>query len=101
MLDAPFLDMATMPIDSREPQLDGTVVPGATNDLKDLLDRSRRDAQWAKVLFRRADLVVFRDSFHRSTAGEVEQMLRSDGRPWMKCVQRDWLYFCRAEDSHP
>jgi hypothetical protein len=101
MLDAPFLDMATMPIDSQGPQLDGTVVPGATNDLKDLLDRSRRDPQWAKVLFRKADLVVFRDSFHRSTAGEVEQMLRSDGRPQMKCVQRDWLYFCRAEDSQP
>jgi hypothetical protein len=101
MLDAPFLDMATMPIDSRGPQLDGTVVPGATNDLKDLLDRSRRDPQWAKVLFRKADLVVFQDSFRRSTAGEVEQMLQRDGRSRMKCVQRDWLYFCRAEDSRP
>jgi hypothetical protein len=96
MLDAPFLDMATMPIDTRRPQLDGTVVPGATNDLKDLLDRSRRDPQWAMVVFRKADLVVFQDSFHMSTAGEAEQMLQRDGRPRMKCVQRDWLYLCRA-----
>jgi hypothetical protein len=101
MLDAPFLDMATMPIDTRGPQLAGTVVPGATNDLKDLLDRSRRDPQWAKVLFRKAELVVFRDSFHNSSAAAAEQMLQRDGRPRMKCSQRDWLYFCRAEDSQP
>lgn len=97
MLDAPFLDMATMPIDTRAPQLEGTVVPGATNDLKDLLDRSRRDPQWAKVLFRKADLVVFRDEFHISSAAAAQQMLREDGRPQMKCIERDWLYFCRAD----
>jgi hypothetical protein len=97
MLDAPFLDMATMPIDTREPQLEGTVVPGATNDLKDLLDRSRRDPHWAKVLLRNADLVVFRDSFHKSSVVAAQQMLQADGRPRMRCVERDWLYFCRAE----
>ncbi len=97
MLDAPFLDMATMPIDTRAPQLEGTVVPGATNDLKDLLDRSRRDPQWAKLLFRNADLVVFRDSFHMSSVLAVQQMLQADGRPRMRCVERDWLYLCRAE----
>jgi hypothetical protein len=96
MLDAPFLDMSTMPIDTRAPQLDGTVVPGATNDLKDLLDRSRQDAGWAQVLFRKADLVVFRDSFHVSSTSAVEQMLHRDGRPEMKCTQRDWLYLCRV-----
>jgi hypothetical protein len=101
MLDAPFLDMATMPIDSREPQLDGTVVPGATNDLQDLLDRSQRDPQWGKVLFRKADLVVFRDSFHMLSAASAEQMLQRDGRPRMRCVQRDWLYFCRADGLLP
>lgn len=101
MLDAPFLDMATMPIDTREPQLEGTVVPGATNDLKDLLDRSKRDPQWAKVLFRKADLIVFRDSFHMSSTAAAQQMLREAGRSEMKCAQRDWLYFCRAEALKP
>jgi hypothetical protein len=97
MLDAPFLDMSTMPIDTRAPQLDGTVVPGATNDLKDLLDRSKQDPAWAKVLFEKADLVVFRDDFHISSTSAVEQMLLRDGRPQMKCMQRDWLYLCRVE----
>ena len=101
MLDAPFLDMATMPIDTRAPQLEGTVVPGAANDLKDLLDRSRRDPQWAKVLFRKADLVVFRDEFHMSSAAKAQQMLHDDGRPRMKCVERDWMYFCRADVFQP
>lgn len=99
MLDAPFLDMSTMPIDTRAPQLDGTVVPGATNDLTDLLDRSRQDPGWAKVLFRKADLVVFRDSFHVSSTSAVEQMLHRHGRPEMKCTQRDWLYLCRVARS--
>jgi hypothetical protein len=99
MLDAPFVDMSTMPIDSRMPQLDGTVVPGATNDLKDLLDRSREDPRWAMVLFRKADLVVFGDSFYRSSAAAVEQKLQSDGRPGMRCLRRDWMYFCRADGS--
>jgi hypothetical protein len=97
MLDAPFLDMSTMPIDSRQPQLDGTVVPGATNDLTDLLDRSRQDPQWAKILFARAGLVVFRDPFHISSTSAVEQILHRNARPQMKCRQRDWLYFCRAD----
>jgi hypothetical protein len=101
MLDGPFLDMATMPIDTRAPQLEGTVVPGATNDLKDLLDRSRRDPQWARVLFRKADLVVFRDEFHMSSAEMAQQMLHDDGRPRMTCVARDWMYFCRADDFQP
>jgi hypothetical protein len=99
MLDAPFLDMSTMPIDVRKPQLDGTVVPGATNDLVDLLDRSRRDPRWARVLFRQADLVVFRDSFHVSSAAAMQQKLHDDGRPQMQCAQRDWMYFCRADGS--
>jgi hypothetical protein len=99
MLDAPFLDMSTMPIDSRGPQLEGTVVPGATNDLKDLLDRSRQDPRWAQVLFRDADLVIFRDGFHVSSVSAVQEMLRRDGRPQMRCVQRDWLYFCRADGA--
>jgi hypothetical protein len=98
MLDAPFLDMSTMPIDSRQPQLDGTVVPGATNDLTDLLDRSRQDPQWAKILFARAGLVVFRDPFHISSTSAVEQILHRNARPQMKCRQRDWLYFCRADE---
>ena len=101
MLDAPFLDMATMPIDTRGPQLEGTVVPGATNDLKDLLDRSKRDPQWGKVLFRKADLIVFRDSFHMSSTAAAAQMLHEAGRPEMRCAQRDWLYFCRAETFKP
>jgi hypothetical protein len=99
MLDAPFLDMSTMPIDTRAPQLDGTIVPGATNDLTDLLDRSRQDPGWAKVLFRKADLVVFRDSFQVSSTSAVEQMLHRHGRPEMKCMQRDWLYLCRVARS--
>ena len=101
MLDAPFLDMATMPIDTQAPQLEGTVVPGATNDLKDLLDRSKRDPQWAKVLFRKADLVVFRDQFHMSSVAKAQQMLHDVGRPRMTCVERDWMYFCRADDFQP
>jgi hypothetical protein len=99
MLDAPFLDMSTMPVDSRGPQLEGTVVPGATNDLKDLLDRAKQDPRWASVLFRNADLVVFRDTFHRSSVSAVQQKLQRDGRPQMRCVGQDWLYFCRAEDQ--
>lgn len=95
MLDAPFLDMSTMPIDTRRPQLEGTVVPGATNDLLDLLKRSKRDPEWAKVLFAGADLVVFRDEFHKSSASDLEQKLHEDGRSQMRCTQRDWLYFCR------
>jgi hypothetical protein len=95
MLDAPFLDMATMPIDTRRPQLEGTVVPGATNDLVDLLDRARRDPQWARVLFAEADLVLFHDEFHKSSASALEEKLHRDGKPAMRCIQRDWLYFCR------
>ncbi len=95
MLDAPFLDMSTMPIDTRRPQLEGTVVPGATNDLVDLLKRSRRDPQWAKVLFGGADLVVFRDEFHKSSASIIQQKLHQNGKPQMRCTQQDWLYFCK------
>jgi hypothetical protein len=95
MLDAPFLDMSTMPIDTRRPQLEGTIVPGATNDLLDLLKRSKRDPEWAKVLFAGADLVVFRDEFHTSSASDLEQKLHENGRSQMRCTQRDWLYFCR------
>jgi hypothetical protein len=77
------------------PQLGGTVVPGATNDLVDLLKRSRRDPQWVKALFGGADLVVFRDEFHKSSALAVEQKLHANGRPQMRCAGQDWLYFCR------
>ncbi len=95
MQDAPFLDMSTMPIDTRRPQLEGTVVPGATNDLLDLLKRSRRDPEWGKVLFAGADLVVFHDDFRKSSPSTMDQTLHEDGKPQMHCTPRDWLYFCR------
>jgi hypothetical protein len=95
MLDAPFLDMATMPIDTRQPQFQGTVVPGATNDLDDLVKRAKHDPQWARILFIGADLVLFRDAFHRSSPLEMQQHLHQNGKPQMRCVQQDWLYFCR------
>jgi hypothetical protein len=95
MLDAPFLDMSTMPIDTRLPQLEGTVVPGATNNLVDLLERSQRDPEWTKVLLAGSDLVPFCDEFHKSSRSAVEQKLHHDGKPQMGCTQQDWLYFCR------
>ncbi len=97
MLDAPFLDMATMPVNTRQPELDGTVVPGATNALPDLVVRAHRDPAWAHTLLRHADLVVFQDEFHRSSAAQVERELHSDGRPEMRCFADDWLYICRGQ----
>ena len=58
MLDAPFLDMSTMPIDTRRPQLEGTVVPGATNDLVDLLKRSSEILSGRKCCLPESDLVA-------------------------------------------
>lgn len=99
MLDAPFLDMATMPLNMRQPELEGSVVPGATNALFDIITRAEDDPRFATVLIRHADVIIFQDEFHRSSAARVEQMLHDNGRPQMQCAAHDWLYLCRSAET--